>query len=84
LDEGKSQFFGSKHQVTLDDPERLVRAFARSSAIGFAILDDQLRYQAVNMCLACINGMPAAAHLGVAVREIFGKRAQETGRAYLS
>jgi len=28
--------------MTLDDPERLVRPFARSSAIGFAILDDRL------------------------------------------
>jgi hypothetical protein len=57
--------------------ERLVRSLSQTSAIGFAVLDSQLRYQAVNQCLAEINGLPAKAHLGVGIREIFGELAEK-------
>jgi hypothetical protein len=52
--------------------ERLVTALAGSSEIGFAVLDNQLRYQMINKRLAGINGMPQTAHLGIPVGEIFG------------
>src|SRR5437016_12542656 len=58
--------------------ERLLKAFSRTSEIGFAILDSELRYQAINKCLARINGMPAKAHLGFGVREIFGELSRQT------
>jgi hypothetical protein len=49
---------------TIDTSERLLQAFSQTSAIGFAIPDNQLRYQAINSCLASINGMPAQSALG--------------------
>jgi hypothetical protein len=62
---------------TVGNSERLLQAFSRTSAIGFAILDDQLRYQGINSCLADINGMPVKAHLGFGVREIFGELSEK-------
>jgi hypothetical protein len=63
---------------TFDNSERLLQAFSQASAIGFAILDDQLRYQGINHCLANINGIPAEAHLGFGVRELFGSCQKRT------
>jgi hypothetical protein len=57
----------------LQESKRLLTAFSSASAVGFAVLDDKLRYQAINNCLASINGLPAKAHLGVSVGEIFGE-----------
>jgi PAS domain S-box-containing protein len=62
---------------TFDNSERLLQAFSQASAIGFAILDDQLRYQGINHCLANINGIPAEAHLGFGVRELFGELSEK-------
>jgi PAS domain S-box-containing protein len=60
-----------------DSTERLVRPFAHSLSIGFAVLDHELRYQAVNSCLAAINGVPAKAHLGLSTREMFGELSEK-------
>jgi PAS domain S-box-containing protein len=59
------------------ESERLLAIFSRASAIGFAILDKQLRYQAINNSLAAINGIPAEAHLGRTVREVFGELSEK-------
>jgi hypothetical protein len=61
----------------LQESKGLLSTFSHASAIGFAILDNQLRYQAINNCLAGINGMPAEAHLGFTVREIFGEVSEQ-------
>ena len=58
---------------TFEATERLLAAFSHTSEIGFAVLDNQLRYQAINKCLVKINGLPGKAHLGVKVGEIFGE-----------
>lgn len=55
-----------------DRAEQLMTALAGSCRIGFAVLDDRLRYQMVNNRLAEINRMPVIAHLGVPVGDIFG------------
>jgi PAS domain S-box-containing protein len=72
---------GNKHpsvvQHIFDNSERLLQFFSRTSAIGFAILDNQLRYLGINNCLANINGMPAKDHLGFSVREIFGELSEK-------
>src|SRR5437868_736303 len=60
----------------VEGSERLFKAFSRTSRIGFAIVDGELRYRAVNACLARINGIPAKAHLGVTTREMFGELSQ--------
>jgi PAS domain S-box-containing protein len=63
------------------ESERLLTAFAHTSAIGFAILDRELRYQAINSRLAKINGMAAEAHLGRRVGEIFGESSESVAEA---
>ena len=50
--------------------ERLLQAFSQTSAIGFAVLDDDLRFEAVNHCLAAIHRIPAGAILGRKVEEV--------------
>jgi hypothetical protein len=86
---------GDKHSVeghqfavldALQTSKPRLETFSHASAIGFAILDNQLRYQAINNCLASINGIPAEAHLGFSVREIFGalsKTAEPSDRRVL-
>jgi len=56
-------------------PEELLAAFFSASKVGFAIVDDQLRYQVINDALAAMNGIPAADHLGKSVREVLGEAA---------
>lgn len=68
---------------TFDNSGQLLQAFSQTSAIGFAILDDQLRFQGINNCLAKINGMPAKDHLGFGVRELFGELSEKNAeRSY--
>lgn len=62
--------------MTFDRVERLAQAFSSASEIGFAVLDRELRYQALNPCLESINGMPEESHLGIAVGDIFGDLAE--------
>lgn len=62
----------------IDTAQLLLAAFSHTSAIGFAIFDKDLRYQAINNCLAKINGIPAQAHLGVRVRDLFGEVSETT------
>jgi PAS domain S-box-containing protein len=56
----------------LNEPEKLLAAYFRSSTVGLGILDTELRYIALNHALAEINGVPAPDHLGKSVREILG------------
>jgi hypothetical protein len=60
------------------ESNRLLSGFSCASAIGFAILDDHLRYVALNDALAAINGIPAEVHLHRTVREVFGEVAAAT------
>jgi len=55
--------------------ESLRRCFD-SPNVGFAILDSQLRYVAINNALASLNGHPPEAHLGKTVRDILGDAAE--------
>lgn len=65
---------------TLNRADRLTSAFSGTSEIGFAVLDKGLRYQAINNCLAKINRMPANAHLGFSVSEIFGELSERVAQ----
>jgi hypothetical protein len=44
--------------------EALLAELRLCPGVGVAILDDQLRFQAVNSALAQINGIPDIQHLG--------------------
>lgn len=47
-----------------------IDAIYRSAPIGLCVLDRELRYVRINECLANINGLPAAEHIGRTVREL--------------
>jgi len=55
--------------------QRLLQDFSHASAIGFAVIDRQLRYQTVNTALARMNGIPVESHLGKTVRDVLGPAA---------
>ncbi len=59
------------------EPEQLLAAFFDASPVGLAILDDQLRYQAINNTLAAMNGVPAESHLGRSLRDVLGEVASK-------
>jgi len=60
------------HNALLTDPEQLLTAIFSSSPLGFGILDDQLRFQAINNALAEMNRIPIESHLGKTIRDVLG------------
>jgi formate hydrogenlyase transcriptional activator len=59
----------------LADPEKLLAAYFRSSAVGVCIVDSELRYLAINNTLAAMNGLPATHHIGKTIKEVLGNAA---------
>jgi two-component system CheB/CheR fusion protein len=57
---------------TLVEPQQSLSALLRTSTVGVAICDRQLRFQAVNDTLASMNGLPARAHIGKTIHQILG------------
>ena len=53
--------------------EDLLTELQPCPGIGIAILDDQLRFKAVNPALAYINGVPAIQHLGKTIADVLGR-----------
>ena len=71
--------------------DRLLAEFLKSSSVGFGIIDDQMRYRALNLRLAEMNGISIESHLGRTLRDVLGddvafqvepaiKRVLETGQ----
>ena len=58
--------------IAIQESASLFAAFSNVSAIGLALCDKHLRYQAINNALATMNGVPAKAHLGNSVHDILG------------
>lgn len=52
--------------------EALLAELRLCPGVGVAILDDQLRFHAVNSALAQINGIPDIQHLGKTLAEVLG------------
>ena len=63
------------HPEALNEPEKLLAAYFRSSTVGLCVLDSELRYLAINSTLAKMNGVPAASHIGKTVRDVLGEAA---------
>jgi PAS domain-containing protein len=61
----------------LIDTDRLLAEFLKSSNVGLGIIDDQLRYKALNVRLAEMNGIAAESHLGKTLREVLGDVASQ-------
>lgn len=55
--------------------QRLLQDLSHASAIGFAVIDRQLRYQTVNTALARMNRLPVESHLGNTLRDVLGPAA---------
>ncbi len=53
--------------------EQLLAEFLNNSNVGLGIVDDQLRYQALNLRLAEMNGRTIQFHLGKTLREVLGE-----------
>jgi PAS domain S-box-containing protein len=53
-----------------------------ASPIGLAILDTDLRYLRINDCLAQLNGVPAADHIGKSVKEIVPELSEQALAAF--
>jgi PAS domain-containing protein len=63
--------------IAIQESASLFAAFSNASAIGLALCDKQLRYQAINSALAAMNGVPPKRHLGNSVHDILGDVAAE-------
>lgn len=59
--------------AALCEPHELLSGLFNASTLGFAILDKQLRYRAVNKALAAMNGVAPQAHLGKTTRDVLGR-----------
>lgn len=57
--------------------EELLTELQLCPGVGVAILDDQLRFQAVNPALAQINGVPEIRHLGKTIADVLGDFEQQ-------
>jgi len=53
--------------------QQLLADFFNKSTVGLAIYDNELRYQALNPCLAEMHGMPMGSHLGRTMRDVLGE-----------
>jgi transcriptional regulator with PAS, ATPase and Fis domain len=86
MNKRENQPSGDGHHLAageaLQESLRLLVAFTYVSALDFVIiLDDQLRYRAVNDAAADTCGVPAEAFVGNTVRDIFGPFADRTHHA---
>jgi len=57
------------------DADQLVEDLSKSSVVGIAICDADLRYLKINDTMASFNGLPVEAHIGKTVPEIIGQAA---------
>jgi PAS domain S-box-containing protein len=48
----------------------LLDTLLATAPVGFAFMDQELRYRRINEALAAINGLPSAAHLGRSLHEV--------------
>ena len=62
----------SSFEASAVSAEELLAELRLCPGVGVAILDDQLRFQAVNSTLAQINGIPEIQHLEKTLSEVLG------------
>ena len=68
----EDSFVWSESPESLTESEEFLSAFFKSSNVGVAIFNSDLRCLAINRVLAEINGIRPRNHLGKTVREILG------------
>jgi PAS domain S-box-containing protein len=75
----------ARHSVPTEangESRDLLRALFKSSTVGVAICDRQLRYTAVNDALASMNGVPAKRHIGETIHALLGRAADKIQPAF--
>jgi PAS domain S-box-containing protein len=56
-------------RATAEESLALLDTLLAKAPVGFAFMDQELRYRRINEALAAINGLPPAAHLGHTLHE---------------
>ncbi len=64
------------------EPEQIIAGVFASSSVGLAIVDQNLRYLAVNQALAEMNGIPPREHLGKTLQQVLGDAASVVQPAF--
>ena len=59
------------------EPEQLLAGYFAASHVGMAIINADLRFEAINPTLAAMNGVPAQEHIGRTLTEMMGPAAKE-------
>ena len=59
----------------------LLESFTRSAPVGFAFLDNDLRFRMANQSVAELNGISVEAHIGRTVEEVTPRAVAEQARA---
>lgn len=62
---------------TFHDPEQLLAGILAVPTLGIAVVDEQMRYRAVNNALATIHRVPVEAHLGLTLHDVIGDVAKK-------
>ncbi|MGA9471340.1 MAG: LuxR C-terminal-related transcriptional regulator [Terriglobales bacterium] len=57
------------------EPHGILAGLFNAIPLGFGVLDEQLRYRAVNKALATMNRVAPQAHLGRTIRDVIGEPA---------
>lgn len=70
---GKGLAIAVRKGEQLSATERLLIEFLNNANVGLGIVDARLRYRALNLCLAEMNGTAIETHLGKTLREILGE-----------
>lgn len=66
----------------IGEPRDLLKALFKSSTVGVAVCDRQLRFRAVNNALASMNGVAAGRHLGKTIHSVLGRAAAKIQPAF--
>jgi len=66
----------------MGEPRHLLATLFKSSTVGVAVCDRQLRFRAINDALASMNGRPASAHLGKTIHAVLGRAAAQVQPAF--
>jgi DNA-binding CsgD family transcriptional regulator len=66
----------------LGESRHLLATLYKSSTVGVAVCDRQLRFRAINHALASMNGLPPREHIGKTIHTVLGEAAAKVQPAF--
>ena len=72
----------ARHERQVRSQYAQLSTIYQTAPVGLAFVDTQMRFVSVNDCLAEMNGIPAAAHLGKKLRQVLPDLADELEPVY--